>query len=83
MQATPDESQVSDLPKTSRPAARALAEAGYWRLEQLTTVSAAELLRLHGVGPKAIRILRAALAERGLAFAGEQPGQSQHSPASK
>jgi hypothetical protein len=27
-----------------------------------------ELARLHGVGPKALRILREALAERGLSF---------------
>lgn len=71
MQSTSNDSQQSDFPKTSRPAARALAEAGYWRLEQLTAVTAAELLRLHGVGPKAVRILRAALAERGLRFMGE------------
>jgi hypothetical protein len=32
-------------------------------------MSRAELLALHGVGPKAVRILDAALAERGLSFA--------------
>lgn len=57
-----------------RPATDALRLAGYTRLKQLQKVSAAELLKLHGVGPKAISVLRAALAERGLAFAGE-PGQ--------
>jgi len=57
-----------ELPKTSAPAARALAAAGYSRLSQLTEVSEAELLALHGMGPKAVRILREALAERGLAF---------------
>lgn len=60
-----------DLPRTSQPASRALASAGYHRLEQLTTVRASELLRLHGMGPKAIRILREALAERGWSFADE------------
>jgi hypothetical protein len=69
MQSTPSETQPSDLPKTSQPAWRALTGAGYWRLEQLTQVSEAELLRLHGMGPKAISVLAAALAERGLAFA--------------
>ncbi|NEE36127.1 DNA-binding protein, partial [Streptomyces sp. SID7982] len=34
-------------------------------------VTAAEVLALHGVGPKAIRVLREALAAEGLAFAGE------------
>lgn len=54
-----------------RPAQRALASGGYTRLEQLDGVSVAELLKLHGMGPKGIRILREALAEQGMAFAGE------------
>jgi hypothetical protein len=57
-----------DLPKIGAPATRALTAAGYTRLSQLTQVSEAELLALHGVGPRAIRILREALAERGLSF---------------
>jgi len=62
--------QTSDWPKgLSQPALRALAGAGYERLEQLTTVSEAELKRLHGLGPKGIDILRDALAAKGLAFA--------------
>jgi hypothetical protein len=32
-------------------------------------VSEAELGALHGMGPKALRLLRAALQERGLVFA--------------
>lgn len=71
MQANSTEPQASDLPKIGQPAWRALTGAGYWRLEQLAGVSEKELLRLHGVGPKALRILRAALAERGLSLAGE------------
>ena len=71
MQANPDNPQASDLPKIGQPAQRALTGAGYWRLEQLAAVSAADLLRLHGMGPKALGILRAALAERGLSLAGE------------
>jgi len=65
------DTQPSDLPKIGAPALRALSAAGYQQLAQLSTISADELLQLHGVGPKAIRILRAALAEKGLAFAGE------------
>ena len=53
----------------AQPAQRALANAGYTRLDQLTTVSEAEIARLHGIGPKALGQLRQALAERGLAFA--------------
>jgi hypothetical protein len=60
---------TSDFPKTSAPAQSALNEAGYTKLEELTKVTEAELLKLHGMGPKAIRILRAALTERGLLFA--------------
>lgn len=60
----------SDLPRgIGAPAGRALSAAGYTRLAQLTSVSEAELLRLHGVGPRAIRLLREALAAQGLAFA--------------
>jgi predicted flap endonuclease-1-like 5' DNA nuclease len=49
-------------------APRSLAEHGYTRYEHLTTVTPEELLRLHGVGPKAIRILEEELAARGLSF---------------
>lgn len=55
-------------PGLSRPAQRALAGAGYTRLEQLTEVSAKDLGKLHGMGPKAIRQLREALAAQGLSF---------------
>ena len=60
---------IHDLPAgIGRPATGALAEAGYTRLEQLSQVRAKDLLALHGVGPKAIGILRQALADRGLSF---------------
>lgn len=63
----------SDLPVgLSRPARRALVEAGYWRLEQLAEVSEAELKQLHGVGPKALEQLRSALSAKGLSFANEK-----------
>jgi hypothetical protein len=53
------------FPKISQPALRALHAAGYTRLSQLADVSDEELLTLHGMGPKALRILREALAQRG------------------
>jgi DNA-directed RNA polymerase alpha subunit len=60
-----------DLPPgLSAPARRALTQSGYTRLDHLTEVREAELARLHGVGPKAVRTLREALAENGLSFAG-------------
>lgn len=59
----------SDLPVAlARPAQRALAAAGYQRLEQLAAVSEAQLSQLHGIGPKALAQLRQALATRGLSF---------------
>ena len=54
--------------RIGRVATRELALAGYTRYEQLAQVTEQELLAIHGVGPKAIRILREELAERGLAF---------------
>ncbi len=63
-----------DFPRTSQPALRALLAAGYTRLDQLTAVNEADLLKLHGMGPKAIRILRETLAARGQSFAGSEVG---------
>lgn len=61
---------ADDLPPNlSQPARRALLAAGYTRLEQLATLSEADLKRLHGVGPKAIEQLRRALADAGLTLA--------------
>ena len=66
---------MTDTPVTEFPerlgkvARRELAGHGYTRYDQLTRVSARELLAIHGVGPKAIRILEEELAARGLSFA--------------
>jgi replicative superfamily II helicase len=60
---------TNDLPNIGRVARRELANAGYTRLEQLTNVSEKELLKIHGVGPKAIHILREAMETKGLSFA--------------
>jgi hypothetical protein len=63
------ESPKTPLPiKISAPAHRALAAAGYTNLEQLAQISESELGKLHGMGPKALGILRDALAAHGLAF---------------
>ena len=64
----------SDLPKLSAPAQRALAGAGITRLEQLTQMTEADLLRLHGLGPTTITALRSALAEKGWSFAQKSYG---------
>jgi DNA-directed RNA polymerase alpha subunit len=53
----------------SQPALRALHTAGYTRLAQLTKITEAELLKLHGMGPKAIDLIRRALEADGRTFA--------------
>jgi hypothetical protein len=57
-----------------RSSPKALVEAGYSRLEQLTHITEAELGQLHGMGPKALRQLREALAATGRAFEATAPG---------
>lgn len=59
---------MTELPKISKPAVRALNSIGVTTLEQVAEHSEAELLALHGFGPKGIRILKPVLAEHGLAF---------------
>jgi L-threonylcarbamoyladenylate synthase len=61
---------AGDLPKAvGNPATRAFAAAGLVRLEQFSHVREADLRRMHGVGPKAIEVLREALASQGRTFA--------------
>jgi predicted flap endonuclease-1-like 5' DNA nuclease len=55
--------EVGDLPKAiGGPATRALVGAGITTLAQIAAVTDAELLAMHGVGPRGVRILREALA---------------------
>ncbi len=56
------------LPRTSAPAGRALHDAGIHDLRDLAGRSEREVGRLHGMGPKALRILGEALASAGLAW---------------
>ncbi|QSB17330.1 DNA-binding protein [Natronosporangium hydrolyticum] len=51
-----------------KPATRALANAGLTTLDQVATRTRAELLALHGVGPKAVRILADTLTEQGMSL---------------
>ncbi|MFC8044659.1 hypothetical protein [Nocardia sp. NPDC057353] len=66
---TEDPSELT--PRIGKVARRELAAHGYTRYEQLSAVRARELLGIHGVGPKAIRILTEELAARGSGFAGD------------
>jgi hypothetical protein len=56
---------VTELPKIGSPATRALAAEGIATLEAAAGLGKKRLLALHGVGPRAIRILREALAAKG------------------
>lgn len=49
----------------AQPATRALLAAGYTQLRQLDGVPAAELRKLHGMGPAALDRLQKALQARG------------------
>lgn len=62
---------ANDLPSgIGKPATRALLTAGITTLDEVAGWSKAELLALHGVGPKAVRILGEALEGRGTSFDG-------------
>jgi hypothetical protein len=50
------------------PATRALTAAGYTELRQLANVPAAELSKLHGVGPRALRLVQEALQTHGMSL---------------
>jgi len=67
--------EFKDLKGIGQPARNALAAAGYCQLEELVGVTEAELKKLHGMGPKALRVLREELASRGLGLA-EGEGES-------
>ncbi|WP_437575146.1 DNA-binding protein [Sorangium sp. So ce887] len=70
MPSKPKEQPESALPKgIGKPATRALAAAGVSRLDQVTRFSEAELLAIHGVGPKAVGIIKAALETQGKSLA--------------
>ncbi|MGY1728980.1 DNA-binding protein [Geodermatophilus sp. SYSU D01062] len=57
---------LDELPRIGAPATRALQQAGYPDLSSLDGVPRAALAALHGVGPRALRLLDEALAGHGL-----------------
>lgn len=61
------------IPGVGAPARRALLAAGHRDLESLDGVPYADLAALHGVGPRALERLQAALTERELALGGQVP----------
>lgn len=63
------EQNYTPVPTTlPKPAVRALDANGLDSLEAISKMSKKELLSYHGVGPKAIRLLKAAMMEHGLPF---------------
>ncbi|MFC7547795.1 helix-hairpin-helix domain-containing protein [Plantactinospora sp. GCM10030261] len=62
------DSSLSALPKIGAPATRALNNAGYKALIELAGVPRAELAKLHGMGPKALRTIQSALEEHNLSL---------------
>ncbi|GAB08626.1 hypothetical protein GOARA_013_00700 [Gordonia araii NBRC 100433] len=63
---------ASEFPSSmGKVAPRELAANGITTFDQLTGYTARELLAIHGVGPKAIRILRDELGARGMSFKDE------------
>lgn len=63
------EKYSDEFPNIGAPAFRALDAIGITTLAQLTRHSEAELLALHGFGPRALRLLKEKLSEKGLQFA--------------
>jgi predicted flap endonuclease-1-like 5' DNA nuclease len=56
----------------AKPALRALAAVGVSRLDQVTRFTESQLLALHGMGPKAIGIIKDALSTQGKSLAKEK-----------
>jgi hypothetical protein len=50
------------------PATRALIAAGYSGLSELDGVPVADLQRLHGMGPRALRVIQEALQKCGMSL---------------
>jgi hypothetical protein len=70
--AAEDKPESGFLSLLSAPARSALEQAGISTLTKLSQYSEREILKLHGMGPKSIPILRQALQDAGMTFA--KPG---------
>ncbi len=58
----------ADFTKLSKPAKRALINAGIHSPRDLARQSADEIAKLHGIGPSAMPVLRAVLRKQKLKF---------------
>lgn len=69
MSSTPDIRPVGNLPDSmGKTAPRELKYAGIDSLRKVSEYTEKELLAIHGVGPKAIKIMKEAMAEKGPCF---------------
>jgi hypothetical protein len=59
---------AANPPGFSNPATRALRAIGVTRLAQLTEHRESDIAALHGVGPKGVEVLKAALKAQGKSF---------------
>ncbi|MFT4413787.1 RNA polymerase alpha subunit C-terminal domain-containing protein [Fredinandcohnia humi] len=58
------------LSKLSSPARNALVHEGIDTLQKLSKCTEIEILKMHGIGPASLPILRTSLEEQGLSFKG-------------
>lgn len=56
------------LAKLSSPARNALVRSGINTLQQLSEYTEKEILKIHGIGPASLPVMRACLEEEGLTF---------------
>jgi DNA-directed RNA polymerase alpha subunit len=63
------EKETHPFGKLSNPAQRALANSGITTLDELSKLTEAEIMKLHGIGKSSIPTLKAAMAQKGLSFA--------------
>ncbi len=57
-----------EFPKLGAPAFRAIHSIGIEKIDDLTKYTEEELLALHGLGPKALGLLREELKKKSLEF---------------
>lgn len=60
--------ETNTLPHIAAPAQRALNSIGVEKLSDLKRYAEKDLLTLHGMGPKALNTLKAAMKETGMTF---------------
>ena len=62
------ENATSAFDKLAKPAQRALAGEGISSVEQLSKLTEAELIQLHGIGKNAVITIKKILADHNLSF---------------